>query len=143
MASKRIFWTLATPFVWLLNRCGLCSYYYVNLCTGARRRDLFDALWHYEKYGTPIGAMPSEQTLCGWGYRVATHEGLVLFRDDYDPRNRITFERDPHDSLSTLWYVTLAGRIAASHADEAYRWVKAVYGGSFDKRPSSSPESKT
>jgi hypothetical protein len=140
---RRAFWTLLSPFVWIAHRLGLCSYKWVNVCHGARHRDRFDALWQCEWYGSPIEALPESVTLCGIGYRTAVSEGTVTFIEDYS-RNRITFERDPHEALSDLWYLTLSEHagVPASHIRAAYAWVCAVFGGSFERRalPLASPD---
>jgi hypothetical protein len=52
--------------------------------------------------------------------------------------DRIVFERDPHDPLADLWYVTLGGGrgcLPAKHIRDAYALVCAAFGDSFDKRP--------
>ncbi len=132
---RRAFWVMLSPFAWIAHRVGLCSYKWVNVCHGARRRDRFDALWQYEWYGTPIGSIPEEVGLCGIGYRTAVSEGTVTFVDDVS-RTRITFDRDPHDPFAAMWYLQLVSftGMPASHVDVAYRWVRAVFGGSFERR---------
>lgn len=129
----RAFWAILSPFVWATNSAGLCSYKWVNICTGARRPDLFDQLWHHQHYGTPIAALPDSVNLCGWRYETAVAEGTVTFVEGFT-LHRITFDRD-HVTRESLWYVTLPDfPIAASHVQAAYAWVCAVFGGSHEWR---------
>ena len=129
----RAFWTCLSPFVWVANRLHLCSYKWVNVCIGARRPDLFDALWHHRFYGTPIPALPSVVILCGIQYRASASEGTVTFFDDVF-KQRITFERDVLDGVQ-LWTLILSGGTAsASHVRQAHEWVCAVFGDSFQRR---------
>ena len=131
---RRALWASLSPFVWAANRVGLCSYKWVNVCLGARRPDLFNPLWHYRFYGTPIRALPDRVNLCGIGYRAAASEGTVTFVNTVW-RNRITFDRDAIEN-EALWHVTLPPnkRVTAGHVSEAYAWVRAVYGDSFEYR---------
>lgn len=131
-SKRRALWRALSPFVWAAHRLGWCSYKWVNVCHGARRPDRFDALWQYEWYGAPIRELPAHLTLCGIGYRASASEGIVTFVAEFT-RCRITFERDVIAGEG-LWYLTLSGMspIAASHVDAAYRWVKAIYGGSHE-----------
>jgi hypothetical protein len=131
--ALRALWASLTPFVWALHRMGACSLKWVHVCLGARRPDLFNPLWHHERFGDAIPALPDEVVLCGIGYRASASEGTVVFVCDW-ACSRITFERDHHDPHASLWYLTIAGRIPASHVDAAYRWVRAVFGGSFTVR---------
>lgn len=134
MSARRMFWRAASPFVWCANRLGWCSYKWVNVCTGARRPDLFDELWQYEWYGAPIRELPSEVRLCGIGYRTAASEGTVVFIEDFTKR-RMTFDRDAI-AREAMWHLTLSGcplpASPASHVDAAYRWIQAVFGGSHE-----------
>ncbi len=133
---RRLFWKLLTPFVWAAHLAGLCSYKWVNVCHGARRPDRFDPLWQHQWYGAPIEELPSEVILCGWGYRTAASEGIVIFADDFAKR-RIIFHRDQHDQQA-MWTVELGGTqlypVCASHVKAAYAWVCAVFGASFEYR---------
>jgi hypothetical protein len=130
---RRALWYLLSPVVWCAHRLGLCSYKWVNVCVGARRPDLFDPLWQYEWYGAPIRDIPSRVNLCGIEYHAGASEGTVTFVDDVT-KCRITFERDAVER-EALWYLALSGyrlTAPAPHVDAAYRWVKAVYGGSHE-----------
>jgi hypothetical protein len=132
-SPRRLFWKLASPFAWCANRMGWCSYKWVNVCAGARRPDLCDALWQYEWYGAPIPEMPDSVILCGIEYRTGASEGTVTFVEDFT-KCRITFERDAI-ARDALWYVELSGyrlKTPAPHVDAAYRWVKAVFGGAHE-----------
>jgi hypothetical protein len=133
----RALWTCVSPLAWALHRMGICSYKWVNICTGARRPDLFDPLWHYRHYGTPILALPDSVNLCGILYQVAASEGIVTFLDGVS-KQRITFERDDIER-EPLWYLDLSGRPPAPHVRDAYEWVCAVFGGSFQRRAASVP----
>lgn len=135
MTIRRLFWRLALPFARAANKwCGL-SYRWVNVGIGAWREKSFDPLWHHEWYGDPVEHMPSRVILCGIGYRVIVAEGLVQFVcDDGMSGTRLCFERDPHAKYAFLWYFTCGQRVSASHVDKAYRWIKAVYGGSFENK---------
>ena len=134
----RAWWTVLSPFVWAANRLGLCSYKWVNVCCGARRPDLFDALWHQRFYGTPIRALPSDVNLCGIRYRAAASEGIVTFFEDFT-KQRITFERDSIAG-EPLWYLALSRQpVSASHVRAAYEWTCAVFGGSFEVRRETAP----
>lgn len=129
--ARRAVWIIATPFVSVANRIGLCSYKWVNICVGARRPDLFDELWHHEYYGTPIRVLPSRVILSGIDYTAAAHEGIVTFFDDAT-KCRISFLRDAIEKEG-LWYLELAGsHVAAPHVQKAYGWVCAVFGGSHE-----------
>ena len=130
---KRAFWIAASPIVWLLHRLGFCSYKWVNVCCGARHPELFNPLWQHRWYGERIAAMPDGVNLCGIGYTVSVAEGTVTFFDYYT-KARITFDRDPYDRLSDLWYISLSHVIPAPHVREAYEWVCAVFGGSFVRK---------
>ena len=133
MTVRRVLWMLARPFAWLGHRVGLWSLAPVNVAVLAWRRDLGDALDHFEHFGTPIDALPEFVILCGIGYCTAVSEGTVVFTEYFTGR-RIVFERDHHDPLAFMWYVESSGRVAASHMDAAYRWIRAVFGGSFERR---------
>lgn len=133
----RAWWTCLSPFVWTANRMGLCSYKWVNVCTGARRPDLFNPLWHHRHFGTPIQALPDSVNLCGILYQVSASEGIVTFVGDWT-KDRITFERDDIER-EPLWYLELSGRPTASHVIDAYGWVCALFGGSFQHSASSAP----
>jgi hypothetical protein len=132
MMGRRLMWRVLSPVVWCAHRLGLCSYKWVNVCHGASRPDRFDPLWQYEWYGAPIREVPAEVVLCGIGYRTGASEGTVTFVEDFTKR-RITFKRDAH-AREGLWYVSLSGAIPfpAPHVDAAYRWVRAVFGGSHE-----------
>lgn len=130
---KRMFWRLAYPFALAANNLKLCSYRWVNLGHGAWRRDLFNDLWHHQHFGDEIEWMPNFVVLCGIGYRVSVAEGLVTFINRDLIHKQMNFERDPHADAE-LWYFTGSGNLPASHIQQAYDWVKAVYGGSFDRK---------
>ena len=130
---RRLFWRIFYPFAIVANKFGT-SYKWVNVGMSAwmKPADGFGPLWHYEWFGDVVEQMPARVNLCGIGYRVSVAEGLVLFRrDDGMSATQFRFERDPHDRHSDLWYCEAVGRFSASHFDKAYRWVQAVYGGSF------------
>jgi hypothetical protein len=134
MTVRRACWVMLSPIVWAAHRFGWCSYTWVNVCHGARRPDRFDALWQHRWYGAPVTALPDQVILGGTGYRTAVSEGTVTFVEEFT-RGRITFDRDPHDRLADLWYLTLSRHAhAATHVDAAYAWVRAVFGGSFERR---------
>ena len=138
MSARRVFWTIATPFVSIANRAGWCGYEWVNVCHGARHRDRFSALWQHQRYGAPIDTMPDFVALCGSGFNVSSSEGLVIFAEAHtlgglEPR-RVMFSRDPYSQLAMVWDVELRGCLSAQRVVEAYGWVKAVYGGAFEKR---------
>jgi len=130
---RRAVWVLATPFVGAAHRLGWCSYKWVNVCLGARKPDGFDPLWQHEWYGAPIPRLPDEVILSGIGYTLQSHEGLVVFSCNW-AASRITFERDQHNPLEDLWYVRVFGNVPASHVMLAYRWVSALFGGSFERK---------
>lgn len=134
LTYRRLLWMALYPFARVAYRLFGLSYKWVNVGIGAWQRNSFDELWHHEWYGDEITFMPAQVNLNGSMHEVRVHEGLVTFvsRDWY---TRLTFERDPHDRYGFLWYYE-GPRVAASHFDKAYRWVKAVYGGSHElKRP--------
>ncbi|HXD48478.1 MAG TPA: hypothetical protein VN600_06890 [Gemmatimonadaceae bacterium] len=135
MSTKRAFWVLASPFAWALHRVGWCSFTHVNVCHGARHPDRFDALWQHRWYGEPIPTLPAEVGLCGIPYETAVAEGTVTFVDPCT-MSRITFDRDPYDRFADQWTVLLAGStsIPAAHVRQAYEWVCAVFGDSFETR---------
>jgi hypothetical protein len=139
MKASRILWRIAYPFAYSLNLFGWLSYKWVNVSKSAwiTSETGFGELWHYEWFGDEIDAIPERVVLCGIGYRVAVSEGLVVFREACGmSAARIEFRRDPHDQYGFLWYLELNGCVSASHVEEAYKWVKAVYGGSHErKRP--------
>lgn len=133
---RRLFWMVAYPLAYLAHRIVGASYKWVNVGHGAWRRDRFDALWHWEWYGTPVPALPDRVNLCGILYSAAEHEGLVTFTPEWihqRPDWRITFRRDSIEQAS-VWYVEVGGEIAAPHVREAYQWVCAVFGDSFESR---------
>lgn len=121
MTARRILWRLATPFVAIAHRLGACSYKWVNVCRGAWRLDRFDPLWHYEWYGTPIKAIPSQVILRGIGYETAASDGAVVFIEEFT-RRRIVFRRNS----AAIWEVSSVGSIDADRVCDAYAWVKAV-----------------
>jgi hypothetical protein len=136
MTYRRIAWAVLSPFVWVMNRAGFCSYAWVNVCHGARHSHRFDQLWQHRWYGAPLHALPRDVTLCGIGYVTAVAEGTVTFVDA-DTRARITFDRDDverHD----MWTLLLAGTdvVPAAHVRQAYEWVCAVFGDSHEWRRS-------
>jgi hypothetical protein len=131
---KRALWVLLTPVAWALNRAGWCGYQWVNLCVGARRRDLFNPLWHHLHFGDPVPDLPSKVILRGIPYEAQYSGGLVTFRNNDLGETRITFTRD-EDALH-LWSLSLSGDTPASHVAEAYEWVYAVFGGTFTPKRS-------
>lgn len=135
LSVQRLWWRCAYPFARAGHRLFGLSYKWVNAGIGAWHRDLFDPLWQHEWYGDEIPAMPPRVNLRGSMYDVSIHEGMVTFVDR-DSFTRLTFERDPHDRYGFLWYYEGSGRVAATHLEHAYKWIKAVYGGSHElKRP--------
>jgi hypothetical protein len=129
---RRFFWRMAYPFVIVANKFG-ASYKWVNVVKSAwmTAETGFGPLWHYRWFGDEIAAIPDRVVLCGIGYRVSVAEGLVLFKcDDGMSVTRIEFTRDPHDKYGFLWYVNVGGACPGCHLEQAYEWVKAVYGGS-------------
>lgn len=135
MTARRFLWAALSPIVWLVHRAELCSYKWVNVCHGARHPERFTALWQHHWYGEPIPALPPELALCGCPYTTAVSQGLVTFVDEFS-RSRIAFERDPHDPFATMWAVSLYTSfvIPAAHVQQAYEWVCAVFGDSFEAR---------
>lgn len=134
---RRMLWRLAYPFALAAHRWFGASYTWVNVGRGAWHTPstAFDPLWHWRWYGTPIDSMPPSVNLCGIVYRVSVAEGLVLFiATDGMSGNRMEFTRDPHDQHDHLWLLSLGGVTPATHVQKAYEWVKAVFGGSFDKK---------
>ena len=132
---RRWLWRSVYPMAVVANRVFRLDYKWVNIGIGAWRRESFDPLWHHERYGDAIDAMPSQVNLCGIMYQVTVKEGMVTFVNR-DAWSRLTFERDPHDRYGFMWYYEGTGRVAASHIDMAYRWIRAVFGGSHElKRP--------
>lgn len=129
----RLLWRMAYPLCLIANKCG-ASYKWVNVGYGAWHPELFDELWHWEWYGTPIKAMPSSVNLGGHHWKVNCHEGLVQFIDEDFMCRPFHFERDPHDVHAHLWRLHCDGPAWASTVDYAYRWVQAVFGGSFEKK---------
>jgi len=131
---KRTFWKILFPFLYILNKLGLVSYGYRNKGLAAWRKDRFNPIVHFQYFGDSIEVMPTFVTLCAIGYNVRVSEGLVLFTEEMSiaSSSRISFERDPYEKCSDLWYVECKGHIPASHVVTAYDWVKAVYGGSFE-----------
>lgn len=134
MTFSRFKWRMAYWPALVLNRVFGVSYKWVNAGRGAWREDLYNPLWHHEWYGSPIPAIPNEVVLRGIGYRVSSHEGLVQFVSDSPFCHTISFTRDPHDPHAHLWDVATSKPVSAEHIVEAYGWVKAVYGGPFEKR---------
>jgi hypothetical protein len=130
---RRFVWRLMYPFACVANRWAGLSYKWVNVSVAAWHREWFDPLWHHEWFGDPIPALPDYVVLCGIGHRTSVSDGLVQFIND-DMGGRIAFERDPHDPHSHLWYVTTTRPTSAGQVDQAYRWVRAVFGGSFEKK---------
>ena len=130
---RRLFWRVVSPLVRLANKAGWLSYKWCNVCIASWDRNSFDQLWQYEWFGDEIPIIPLNVNICGMGYAVSYHEGLVKFsrRDGW---TFITFMRDPHDVHAHLWYIDLRGNVPASHVDVAYNWVRAVHGGSFEKK---------
>ena len=131
---RRLFWRLAYWPAIVAHRVFGASYKWVNVGKAAWHRELFDPLWHHECFGDPITAMPSEVNLAGHYYDVSSHEGLVTFKSEDWPYPPILFERDPHDVHSHLWRVSCDGPMWAITMIDAYRWIEAVYGGSFEKK---------
>lgn len=130
---RRLFWRIATPFIRVANRLSWLSYKWVNVCISAWDENSFDPLWQYEWFGKEVLIIPPNVNICGIGYTATYHEGLVKF-SSRDSWTFISFTRDPHDVHAHLWYVELTGHVPAGHVDVAYRWVRSVRGGSFDKR---------
>jgi hypothetical protein len=136
VSVRRWVWRLAYPFCRAANKLFGLSYLWVNVGIAAWHRESFDALWHHQWFGDPIAEMPESVILCGIRYRVSVAEGLVQFINaDCGTGESLRFERDPHDRYGFLWYYD-GTRVAASHFEQAYEWIKAVYGGSHEvKRP--------
>lgn len=130
---SRCFWKTVYPLAILGYRLGVLSYKWVNVGCAAWHREWFDPLWHHEWFGDPIACLPDSVNLCGIRYSASEREGLIQFINRDFGTTRITFARDPHDPHDHLWRVELAGNVPAPHCDVAYRWVKAVFGGSFHR----------
>lgn len=132
---RRLIWKLLYPIAVLSHRIFGTSYKWVNVGIGAWNRESFDPLWQHRWYGEEIADLPVSVNLCGARHEVAVSEGLVVFRSR-DYWTRVEFTRDPHDRYGFLWYVTIIGNVPATTVENAYQWVKAVYGGSHElKRP--------
>ena len=124
------------PFAQIAHKLFGMSYKWVNVGIGAWHREYFDQLWHHRWYGDVIETMPHDANLCGIRYEVSVSEGLVTFVERHCSGTRLTFERDPHDQYGFLWYYSGSNHVPASHFEQAYQWVKAVYGGSHElKKP--------
>jgi|GEM_PF-6521537 len=131
-------WIIAEPFVRLAYAAKLCGYQHVNTCIGARRRDRFDPLWHWEHFGTPVESLPECVTLCGIGYSATHSEGMVSFVEEepmFGMGSRVWFTRDPDSPYPSSWACQVSGRqVSAEHIVSAYRWVEAVFGGTFERK---------
>lgn len=130
---RRLLWKLAYPFTRMAHRLFGLSYKWVNVGKAAWHRERFDPLWHYEWFGDEIPEMPEHVNVCGIMYCVSVSEGLVSFRSR-DSWSRMEFTRDPHDPYADLWYFEHSGHLPATHIDTAYRMVRAVYGGSHERK---------
>lgn len=136
VSLRRLFWKCAYPFCRIGHKLFGLSYKWVNVGIAAWHGEYFDALWHWRWFGDSIDQMPDEVNLCGIVYRTTVAEGLVQFSESHCSGTRLCFERDPHDQYGFLWYYEGSQRVPACHWEEAYAWVKAVYGGSHElKRP--------
>lgn len=129
---RRLFWKLMYPFTVIGNRHFGLNYKWVNVARGAWTPTGFNPLWHYEWYGDPIPDLPKYVILHGIGYETEYNEAcsIVSFVNT-DFRDRITFNRNMSTSL---WYVSFTRDPPASHIATAYKWVQAVFGGSFEFR---------
>ena len=79
---------------------------------------------------------PNEVILCGIGYLVSEHEGIIVFSEDggfYGTHTRIAFsKRDKH----SIWHVELSatwGSVAACHVVAAYSIVMQYRGDDFGR----------
>ena len=138
VSLRRLWWRIVYPFAVVAHRCFGTSYVWVNVAMGAWMTPAtgFGPMWHWRWYGQSIDKIPASVNLRGIRYRVAVSEGLVVFAASDGVAGRIEFTRDPHDRYGFLWYLAISGPTPAGHCEEAYDWVKAVYGGSHErKRP--------
>lgn len=134
---RRLLWCVLIPVArWLPGRWS----YWRNIAVSATGRG-FDELWHHEHFGDRIDHLPNWVNLAGIRYKTSVAEGLVQFIGDGGlGGQRIQFRRDPHDPHAYLWYVQSL-EVPASHVDQAYRWIKAVYGGSHQRKKPAKAES--
>lgn len=73
--------------------------------------------------------MPEEVNLRGVTFRVTIPEkGVVLFAAT-DKVGQIKFER-----ATFIWFVNTYGLVSANALTEAYKWIEAVFGGSFEHK---------
>jgi len=133
LCLRRRFWQVAYPFARLANKWFGASYKWVNVGIGAWHPELFDGLWHHRWYGQELTTLPESVNLNGIRYETTVSEGLVMFTNRDFGTAKLCFTRDPHDVHGVLWYYE-GSAVPASHVETAYNWVKAVYGGSFEKK---------
>lgn len=133
LTPSRLFWRLAYPCCRIAFHVFGASYKWVNYGYGAWHPELYDPIWHHQHYADELLGLPDRVNIRGMGYAATAVEGLVIFRSR-DCGSTITFDRDPHDQHAQLWYVKLNGNVPADHVEEAYRWVKGLFGGSFEKK---------
>lgn len=76
-------------------------------------------------------ALPPRVILSGIGYRVAAHEGAVIFTEDcpmWGHGHKLVFTRP-----EGCWYVEFChqygNRTMVGHITAAMRWIEKVYGG--------------
>lgn len=86
--------------------------------------------------------LPKFTTLCGIGYNITVHEGMVIFEEShcmFGCHRRMSFHRVEEKDGSGMWHIETDSTwksTPVSHIVAAYDMLKEVYGGSFEcKQP--------
>lgn len=82
--------------------------------------------------------LPKFAVLCGIGYNVTIHEGMVIFEEShcmFGCHTRLAFQRVEEKDGSGMWRLTTSSTwdsIAVAHIVAAYDILKEVFGDSFE-----------
>ncbi len=110
------------PFALIGHRFFGLSYAAVNVSRGAWMlpSEGFGDLWHWKHYAEPLREMPDKTILRGCAYRIAHHEGLIVFSESgsaWGCNRRISISRVG----TNLPAVELDGPTPAGHVSDAAR----------------------
>jgi hypothetical protein len=130
IANRNRRWkALSLPFAVIGHRFFGWSYAAVNVSRGAWMlpSEGFGALWHWKHYAEPLREMPNKTILRGCAYRVACHEGMIVFSESgsaWGCNRRISISR----AGTNLPTVELDGPTPAGHVSDAIEFAKAAAG---------------
>jgi hypothetical protein len=115
------------PFAVIGHRFFGWSYASVNISRGAWMlpSEGFGALWHWRHYAEPLAEMPGQTIFRGCAYRVARHEGMIVFSEiggAWGCNRRISISRVGR----SLPLVELDGPTPAGHVSDAIEFAAGV-----------------